>query len=110
MEPYGIAGPFLIIKITGGIGVKIHIRNIGNETAYEINWSVAITGGILGFVDMRVDGTFAELLPGNEIYESNLFLGFGKLEIAAASSSLNAEGVSKIKNGFLLLFFVLILG
>ena len=109
MEPHGMTEPFLLIKIIGGFGVKIIIKNIGNETAHDVNWSMTITGGIFGFIDKTIEGSFAELLPGDELIPKlNLFMGLGSLVIAATASASNAELVTKTKNGFILLFFVII--
>lgn len=109
MEPYSMTEPFLVLKITCGFGVKAHIKNIGNETAHDVNWSVTITGGIFGFIDKTIDGSITEIFPGEELIpEINLFIGLGPLVIAATASASNAEVVTMTKNGFILLFLVII--
>ena len=100
----------LEIEVEGGFPGKIIIRNIGNETAYDVNWSVNITGGIFGYVNYNSKGSLSlPLQAGNEKKVLWLPIGFGRLEITATASAFNAEEVQKTVEGFLLLFFVIIL-
>ena len=80
------------------------------ETAYDVNWSVNITGGIFGYVNYNSKGSLSlPLQAGNEKKVLWLPIGFGRLEITATASAFNAEEVQKTVEGFLLLFFVIIL-
>jgi hypothetical protein len=100
----------LEIEIKGGLPGKIIIRNIGNETAYDVNWSVNISGGVFGFVNYNSKGSLSlPLQAGNEKNVLWLPIGFGRLEITATASAFNAVEVQKTGEGFLLLFFVIIL-
>ncbi|UCF13471.1 MAG: PKD domain-containing protein [Thermoplasmatales archaeon] len=100
----------LEIEVKGGLPGKIIIRNIGSETAYDVNWSVNISGGVFGFVNYNSKGSLSlPLETGNEKNVLWLPIGFGRLEITATACAFNAAEVQKISEGFLLLFFVIIL-
>ena len=109
---YGGGGPdtTLEIEITGGFGAHVVIRNVGDYDAIDVEWSVNITGGILGRIDHHFGGTIGILPAGNEttIEISSLIVGLGPIEIAVTADASNAEPVIETKNGFIFLFFVIL--
>jgi len=102
--------PELEIEITGGFGAHVVIRNVGDYDAIDVEWSVNITGGILGRIDHHFGGTIGILPAGNEttIEISSLIVGLGPIEIAVTADASNAEPVIETKNGFIFLFFVIL--
>jgi len=86
----------------------IIIRNIGEEDAYDVNVDVDITGFI--FVGKHVESNVEILQAGEEMIVeiSSFMLGFGPIEITATADAYNAEIVSDTKNGFLMLFFLIL--
>lgn len=109
-KTYGLEETVLEIELTSGLlGPSVIIRNIGDETAWDVEWSITIEGGLLGFINKTVEGTYDELSPGEEItVQIGLILGFGQIEISARAWAANAQEVSTMVNAFLILFFILI--
>jgi len=99
----------LEIEITGGFGVHVVIRNVGDYDAIDVEWNVDITGGVLGGINWSDDGYVSILPPDGEmVLDIPLIIGLGRIEIAAAADASNAEAVSETKNGFIILFFVIL--
>lgn len=108
-KTYGIEETELEIEMTNGIGLSFIIRNIGNETAYELEWSINVTGGIFGLVNISVTGSLPELLVGEEIIASSgVFLGLGPIKITVSAWALNAQKVTGSTDAILVIFFILI--
>jgi hypothetical protein len=49
----------------------------------DIPWSISITGGIFGFVNISSEGSFASLMVGNTttVKQDKSIFGFGKISI-----------------------------
>lgn len=96
----------LDIKIIGVglLKIKVVIKNIGEEDAYNISWNINITGNI--FLGKETSGSFSEPLhPGEEqTLRSSLFIGLGLIRITASARALNAEEVTATLDGFIFLF------
>ncbi|UCF13147.1 MAG: right-handed parallel beta-helix repeat-containing protein [Thermoplasmatales archaeon] len=106
MEPYGMTKLTLdfikgLFKFSGGI------KNIGNKTAFNVQWNITIDGGLV-ILGKESSGTIPKpLLVGAETkVSSNLVLGFGPISITVAVWADNAPFVSRTISGFLLLFFI----
>ena len=109
MEPYALTFTEFEIEITGGFGTHVLIRNIGDVYAYDVEWDVDITGGILGRINLSTEGNVDILPPNNEIIADLPFIfSIGPLKITAAANASNTEVVSETKNGFILFFFVIL--
>jgi len=104
-----LAETTLGIEITGGFGVHVVIRNVGDTDAIDVEWNVDITGGFLGRIDWSDEG-YVSILPsdGEIVVDIPLIIGLGPIEITATAYASNAEAVSEAKNGFILLFFVIL--
>jgi parallel beta-helix repeat protein len=106
MEPYGMTT--LSLDFRGGLfkwsGI---IKNIGNNTAFNVQWKIIIDGGIV-LLGRESSGTIPKPLhPGEETQvSSNFILGFGKIIITIAVWADNAPYVSKSTPGTLFLFFI----
>jgi photosystem II stability/assembly factor-like uncharacterized protein len=91
--------PNLQITITGGFGVKIHIKNLGNTAVTNASWTLLLDGGILLIGKQKTGISTIEV--GNEITLNSLVFGFGKPTITFTIASSQ-----KIIQGSLFLFFV----
>lgn len=76
--------PILIFEdIKGGlVGISVVLRNIGNGTAYDINWEMSVSKGFLYYPRTR-NGTIDDPLgPGDEtIINIKPMMGFGGGEV-----------------------------
>jgi len=109
MEAYGMTTLSLdfrggLFKCSGGI------KNMGNKTAFNVQWHFIIDGGII-FFGKESSGIIPKpLLPGEESYiSSHLILGFGSIILTIAIWANNAPYVSFSTPGRLLLFYIKIL-
>ena len=106
MEPYGMT--ILSFDFKGGLfkwsGI---IKNIGNNTAFNVQWKIIIDGGFV-LLGRESSGIIPKpLLAGEETQvRSNFILGFGKIMITIAVWADNAPYLSKSTPGTLLLFFI----
>jgi len=109
MESYNIKEPFLRIHIRGGLGVKISIKNMGNETAYDINWTISIVGGIFDLININYAGTSPFLLQSGD--EKNLRLipfGIGDININVTAKAINTIESKRTVYALIFLGFVFI--
>jgi len=87
----------------------IVIKNTGDAAAYDVEWTVDITGGFLGLINKHLDGKDEELAVGEEIcIQLPFLLGLGPLTIAATAEASNADRVEETKDGFIIVFFVIL--
>ncbi len=104
MEPYGTTILSLINK-PSMFGISLGIQNIGNKTAFNVNWKIVIEGGFV--IGRNSSGITKPLLPGEKVtMRTGIILGLGKILITIAVWADNAPLVSKSTPGFLLLFFI----
>lgn len=108
-KTYGAEATALDIEISGLIGVKISVKNIGSINASNVEASVSITGGILGLINLTLtDNTSLPLQPGNSFLAKGMPLGLGPITVVATARAENAVEVSKNVSGFILFFFVIL--
>ena len=106
MIPYGMTT--LSLDFRGGLfkcsGV---IKNIGNTTAFNVQWNYIIDGGIV-LVGKESSGIIPKpLIAGEESRVSSHFiLGFGSIILTIAVWADNAPYISVSTPGKLLLFFI----
>ena len=92
-----------IQNVKGPIGVKAEVKNIGDVAASNLEYTMTVTGGILGLINKASDGTKTELAPGTtEPISSGLILGFGKIVIEITANADNAVEVTETKEGLVL--------
>ena len=88
------------LEVSGGIGsIQATLLNNGTSTANEIDWSIQVTGGILGLIDVSTEGVIETLAAGEEVVlqtEGKIF-GLGKITI-----SVNVNAGSKTFQGFII--------
>jgi hypothetical protein len=90
----GASAPFIEIDlIAGGIGVNSVIKNTGTADATDVEWTITVTGGILGLINKEASGT-TDIAVGEEIsISSGLIFGLGNIEITV-TADLAQESVS----------------
>ena len=88
----GVEVPILdIISIEGGIGVTATIKNIGTGAATDVELSLTVTGGILGFINKNASATVASLAIDEETtISSGIIFGLGAVDIVVTATC--AEG------------------
>jgi hypothetical protein len=73
-----------ISSVKGGVGVvQASIVNEGDVPVSNIPWSISISGGLFGFINISSEGSFAALGVGNTmtIQPEKTPFGFGKISI-----------------------------
>ena len=92
-----------IINIKGPIGVNAEVKNIGEVDANNLEYTITVTGGMLGLINKTVPGSKTALAPSaTEAIGSGLILGFGKIAIEITANADNAVEVTATKTGFVL--------
>jgi hypothetical protein len=92
-----------IQDVSGPIGVSASIKNIGDGPATDVEYSMTVTGGILGLIDKSASGTSAELTPGGAAtLSSGLILGLGSITIDIYANAANAAEVTESLSGLVL--------
>ena len=107
VEGEGGIAELSVLNIKGPIGIKADVQNIGEKDASNLEWSIVVTGGLLGRVNATATGTAVTLAAGATAPMSlEMFFGFGKISIVITASASNAVEVSATKSAFLLGPFV----
>jgi hypothetical protein len=99
-----------IENIRGRINkISADIRNVGDQDAKSINWSISVTGGILKRIDLRSSGTLNTLSKESvtTVKTDRIPLGFGRLQVTVTVDVSGGEPVTQTAKGFKLLFFVI---
>jgi hypothetical protein len=85
-------------NIEGGIGVKAVIKNEGTTDANDIPCQIHVEGGMLGMINITVNGTI-DIPAGESVtVKTGMLLGFGKISIIAkvADEEQTASGTQII--------------
>ena len=103
--------PMIVIENVKGRFRKISadIRNIGDQDAMDVNWSISVEGGILKRINRLSTGSLSSLSTqsGTTIISNRVPLGFGRLEITITVEASRSETVTTTARGFLLFFFLI---
>jgi len=51
----------LEVEITGGIGVHLIIRNVGDVDVFGVEFDISVIGGILGMINDHYDGIISSI-------------------------------------------------
>ena len=108
IEPYGMTR-LTFSRISAGLfKFLITIKNIGNKTAFNVQWNITFDGGFILLGRHYSVALPKPLLSGEEMsISSNLVFGFGRILINITAWADNAPVISITSPGFLLLFFVI---
>lgn len=96
----------LELEITGGVGtVSATLKNNGTSAENDIDWSIQVTGGILGLIDVYTEGIIESLPAGEEtvLQTDESIFGLGKITV-----SVNVNIGIKTKQGFVIGPFILL--
>jgi outer membrane protein assembly factor BamB len=106
-DPFGlsITAPELNVEIKGGFGLTLTIANTGDAPATGVSWNVTIDNGFILY-PFRFQ-ILLNLLPGAEISEKILVLGFGKTVFLTSVLCEEEISVNKTVHAMLLLCFVI---
>ena len=91
----GGGGPIIEVAINSGfgLGVSADVSNTGTEDATDVEWTMTVTGGILGFINKEVTGTISSLPMGeSETISSGMIIGLGSISITATADIAEATG------------------
>jgi outer membrane protein assembly factor BamB len=98
----------LELNISGGLGVKVTLKNIGAFDATNISLHISITGGFLKKINSSLEQNIASLQPNDTFQITQSVFGLGSVIITATANASNAEQVQKVVRGFVILFFAYI--
>ena len=107
-KTYGSNATALGVEITGGIGVSVSTKNIGDINANNVTTHLTITGGILGLINISLDDNTSTLIPSDTVITKKLPLGLGPITIIVTARAENAVEVSKNVSALILFFFVIL--
>jgi hypothetical protein len=98
-------------EIQGGLGkIKTTITNVGDIEATDVHWTIQVTGGILGRIDVFTENNISSIpVGGSFTIETDSFIfGLGALEITVMAECAEAvpSQVQATSEGFVLLVFV----
>jgi hypothetical protein len=107
---YGIDSTNLVIDYQPGLlQPKFLIKNVGSITAYDVEVSAQVTGGILNRINKSFSTNTAELVPDESLtLMVGPVFGFGPITITVIARALNAQEVSTEKSGFVIIAFMII--
>jgi hypothetical protein len=95
-------------NIKGPIGIKADVQNIGGDNAIDVQWSIAVTGGLLKRVNKIATQTETFLLAGSSLpINIGTFFGFGIITIIISAKADNALEISTTKIAFLVGLFII---
>jgi len=100
-QAYTSTNPQLeIISIKGPIGVTATIKNRGDAEATNIEWTLKVTGGVLGSINKNTNGNESILGIGKELHaKSGIIIGFGKISVIATFTCTEGSSIKGNKNG-----------
>ena len=107
-KTYGIeATTELEIELTKtGFRVGATITNIGDVTAWDVEWIITVQGGIFGLINMTIPDIVPELNVGESLHiPIGPMFGLGQVTITAKAWALNAPEVTDSLDGFVIIIF-----
>jgi len=102
--------PKLVIKsISGGLGINAVIANEGDAPATDVEWTITVTGGILGLIDVEAPDTITSLaIGGEETVSTGIFFGLGAIDITVTASAPGANIATGEAEGTHVIIFSLV--
>lgn len=94
----------LKVQPVGGLfGVGALIKNTGNTSLSNINWTIFVTGGMLNMVDRVGNGTISEIQAGKSKTARLIpVIGLGKVKIFVYVSMKGMSPMKIVKQGLIL--------
>lgn len=96
-------------NIKGPVGVTAEVSNIGGiDIAKNVSWSIAVIGGLFQKVTVLEKGMLTVIGIDTSVeIDTDLFFGFGRIQITVTAKAENAPEITAEKTAFLLGPFVL---
>lgn len=92
----------LDIGVKGGVGLTVHVTNIGPADALNVNWTISTKGGFFKLLNLSAKGN-RSVLQAQAIEAASLLpFGFGFIEVEVTATASNAPTVTKTANMILL--------
>jgi hypothetical protein len=85
-EEVGQFAEVVIDEISGGMGIKVALSNVGNADAEEVPWSITIDGKLV-FSGADTSGTISIPAGGSATINSGFVLAIGKITITVTVDS-----------------------
>jgi hypothetical protein len=89
-----------IVSISGGMGVTVVVKNIGDDIATDIDYSISASGGILGKINKAVDGKVTLAVDEQRTLKLPMIIGLGAIAI-----NVKVGSQTETKSGTQLLIF-----
>jgi hypothetical protein len=97
------------IKSGFGIGASATIENTGDADATNVEWTMTVTGGVLGMINKTKTGNETSLLMGADFkISSGLLLGFGPIEVTVSAECDEGPSGYETKEGTQIVIFTLV--
>ena len=91
--------PQIAITITGGFGINVKIKNVGETDITNLPWSISIEGGLI-LLGQETSGSM-DLAVGEEKTAHAFILGIGRTTITAT-----VDTIEETATGFVLFLFI----
>ena len=95
------------IEVIGGLGVTVDISNVGDEDATDIDWSITVNGGILGFINKSINGNIPLIKPDETEKKTVIPFGLGPITITVTAEPSNTAKVTKMIDALMLFGLVM---
>ncbi|MHA1543398.1 MAG: CARDB domain-containing protein, partial [Candidatus Hodarchaeales archaeon] len=85
----------------GVLGLAVSIKNVGDETTTDLDWSISVNGGMFDTIDISLENSIPSLEQGETISKRVPRFGFGIVDIMVTVDPSNAGMASKRTNALL---------
>ena len=103
--------PELTIEIKSGfgLGASATVENTGDAEATNVEWTMTVTGGILGMINKTKTGNETSLIVGADFkISSGILLGFGPIVVTVTAECDEGPSALETKEGTQIIIFTLV--
>jgi nitroreductase len=101
-----IAGPGLVIEITGGLGIAVTMNNTGTVAVTNISWEIEFKDGFV--IPAQKTGTISNIPMGGQSTIHMVVFGLGKKTVTV--SLMTDDGITAEKTASVFLFLLFVVG